>query len=178
MSNKLSKITDEKIKECIGKVSTIRELLVSLDVKPVGGNYKVVQDKIKKMGMTISDIFGSAKKRSSWSKGKILGENGRGFSLEKIMVEDFYYPSFSLKKRLLKTGVFKEECSNCKLTQWLEAKIPLELDHINGNNRDNRLNNLRLLCPNCHALTETYRGKNKRPRGETVDTTGLNPVAH
>lgn len=56
--------------------------------------------------------------------------------------------------------VGKERCSECGLTEWRGQPIPLELDHISGNRRDLRVENLRLLCPNCHALTPTYRGKN------------------
>lgn len=48
----------------------------------------------------------------------------------------------------------------CGNTEWLDKHIPLELHHINGNHKDNRLSNLQLLCPNCHALTDNYRGKN------------------
>lgn len=66
-------------------------------------------------------------------------------------------------------------------TEWLNEPIPLELDHINGICHDNRLENLRLLCPNCHAKTSTYRGKNKNkkvlcaPLGQLVEPEDLNP---
>ena len=53
-----------------------------------------------------------------------------------------------------------ECCHNCGLTEWLSGKLLLELDHINGDNTDNRLENLRFLCPNCHSQTPTYKGKN------------------
>jgi 5-methylcytosine-specific restriction endonuclease McrA len=52
-------------------------------------------------------------------------------------------------------------CSCCSGTEWLGKPMPLELDHINGDNANNSLDNLRLLCPNCHAQTPTYRGKNQ-----------------
>ena len=62
------------------------------------------------------------------------------------------------------------KCYNCNLTNWLGFNIPLELEHINGDNRDNRIENLILLCPNCHALTPTYRGKNKHKIGSSGRT--------
>lgn len=74
------------------------------------------------------------------------------------------YPEFQTNKlriRLLEEGVFTAVCSSCTLQEWLGNQIPLELDHIDGNSRNHKLDNLRLLCPNCHALTPTYRGRNK-----------------
>ncbi len=68
--------------------------------------------------------------------------------------------SYKLKSRLFKEELKQKQCESCKLTEWLGKPIPLELDHIDGNNSNNSLNNLRILCPNCHALTPTYRGKN------------------
>ena len=53
------------------------------------------------------------------------------------------------------------QCEKCKNTIWFDKEIPLEVHHIDGDNQNNELENLQLLCPNCHALTETYRGRNK-----------------
>jgi 5-methylcytosine-specific restriction endonuclease McrA len=64
-------------------------------------------------------------------------------------------------KRLISENVFERKCYNCKQTTWLEKDIPLELHHIDGDHSNNELSNLTLLCPNCDALTDNYRGKNK-----------------
>lgn len=68
--------------------------------------------------------------------------------------------SNKLRLKLLRDGIFNHECSQCKNTEWDGKPIPLELDHIDGVHNNNELSNLRLLCPNCHAQTDTYRGKN------------------
>jgi len=86
---------------------------------------------------------------------------------QKILLDDILsgkypqYQSNKLRIRLIKENILAAECSNCQLSLWLGLPIPLELDHINGDTYDHVRTNLRLLCPNCHALTDTYRGKNK-----------------
>lgn len=65
-----------------------------------------------------------------------------------------------LKLRLIEENYFERKCYRCGLITWNGELAPLELEHINGNRCDNRLENLTLLCPNCHAQTETYRAKN------------------
>ena len=67
-----------------------------------------------------------------------------------------------LRKRLLGEGLLIYECAFCRITEWRGLPLSLELDHINGNKRDNRVENLRLLCPNCHSQTETFSGRNVR----------------
>jgi hypothetical protein len=67
----------------------------------------------------------------------------------------------NLRKWIFKAKLIPLKCNKCSLDSWLERNIPLELNHINGNGHDNRKYNIELLCPNCHALTDTYRGRNK-----------------
>jgi hypothetical protein len=80
--------------------------------------------------------------------------------LEVYLNNEYPIQSNKLKNRLLSEKVFEHKCDTCKLTEWNELPIPLQLDHIDGNSDNNNLSNLRLLCPNCHALTDTYCGKN------------------
>jgi Zn finger protein HypA/HybF involved in hydrogenase expression len=83
-------------------------------------------------------------------------------SLNEVLVKNKETSSHRLKKRLITEGLKQHKCECCGITEWMGKPTPIELDHINGNHHDNRLENLRILCPNCHAQTDTYRGKNKK----------------
>ena len=144
--------TKEQVQEIAYRVNSIAKLLEELGISPSGGNYKTIQSFIRKHDIDTSSIKGN-----SWSKGKELGHKR---DIDEYLNNRYPIQSFKLKNRLIKEGIFKKECSNCGLSTWLNNEIPLELDHINGIHDDNSLGNLRLLCPNCHALTDTYRGKN------------------
>ncbi len=67
-----------------------------------------------------------------------------------------------VKTRLLSSGLKEPRCERCGLERWRDQTLPLELHHVNGDGQDNRLENLQLLCPNCHSLTETWGGRGKR----------------
>jgi len=108
-----------------------------------------------------------AKKLGVWN----TNQPGKGVSKVRpavIETEDILagkhpqYQRRGIKKRLFDEGIKKNECEMCGISEWGGVKIGLELDHINGDTYDHRLENLRILCPNCHATTDTYRGKNKR----------------
>jgi 5-methylcytosine-specific restriction endonuclease McrA len=75
-------------------------------------------------------------------------------------IED-YATRASVRKRIIKENLLPYECNECGIKEWKGKALSLHLDHINGMNGDNRIENLRFLCPNCHSLTETYTGKNK-----------------
>ena len=70
--------------------------------------------------------------------------------------------SHHIKLRLIRDGLKQHRCEKCQGTEWHGALMPICLNHINGNNRDYRFDNLEILCPNCHALTPTFAGRNKK----------------
>ncbi|MGB5260869.1 MAG: HNH endonuclease [Gammaproteobacteria bacterium] len=131
----------------------MRQTLQILGVAPYGGNYDVLRKAIKHYKLNISHFTGQA-----WNKGKTLPPKQ---PIEKYLSNEIPIQSYKLKNKLLKADIFEHKCSHCSRTIWLNQPIPLELDHINGNKKDNRLRNIRLLCPNCHAQTPTYRSKNR-----------------
>ena len=71
-----------------------------------------------------------------------------------------------LKRRLISAGIKENRCEECGITEWLGQPLNMELHHVNGDRHDNRLENIRFLCGNCHALTETWGGRNKKQRRE------------
>lgn len=94
------------------------------------------------------------KKAMSWSKGKILK------SIDSIFCKNSSSSNGLIKRAIVENNLFENKCSICNISTWLNSPLTLELDHINGDSTDNQLSNLRLLCPNCHSQTPTFRGKN------------------
>ena len=85
--------------------------------------------------------------------------------LNKILSgEHPHFQTYKLKNRILKEGLLENKCAICGIKEWNNKQLNLELDHIDGNRVNHELINLRLLCPNCHSQTDTYRSKNKKSR--------------
>lgn len=155
--------TDIQLLHAVNKSYSMRQTLIELGLAPEGGSYRTVQKYIKILGIDTSHWLGK-----SWSKGKKVTTNP-GRSLEEYLVYNGpYIQSFKLKKRLIKAGCLRDKCIICNINQWLGKNISLELDHINGDPLDNRIENLRILCPNCHSQTDTFRAK-KRSRKDIIN---------
>lgn len=110
---------------------------------------------------------------SSWEKARARGEivtRSRGMPIQELLAR----PSDrrNVKLRLLRAGLLGGGCSECGITEWRGRRLSLHLDHVNGVHNDHRLENLRLLCPNCHSQTETYGGRNVRRLGRLQDPRG------
>lgn len=129
-------------------------MLRKLGLAPIGGNYAQLKKYLEEEQLDTSHY-----RKQGWSKGlKVKPYYLR--RLDELLNENVSVNTTSLKSRLLREGVFERRCYKCLNTSWNGQGIPLELEHVNGVRTDNRLSNLTLLCPNCHAQTPTYRGKN------------------
>lgn len=130
------------------------DVLRSLGLKHSGEAYVVLRKVAKENNIDLP----------KHGKGKASGKSpANKISLEMVLVENSGYPTNHLKKRLIEEGILEEKCSECGIgPEWNEKKLVLQLDHQNGKAVDHRLENLRILCPNCHSQTANFAGKNKK----------------
>jgi hypothetical protein len=163
--------TDAQLVVAVSNSRTMREVLTALGLAPRGGNYETVWRRIGLLRLDVSHFQMHGKQTlRPYSDEEILPavKISRSFAqvLSTLGIKQGGGIQSSLKRRVEALGIDISHFSGrawrkgCRLEVWNDAPIPLELDHINGRRDDNRLTNLRLLCPNCHAQTPTYRGRN------------------
>ena len=141
--------TDKQLQEATASSTSCRQVLIKLGLAPKGGNYGTFRRNAERLRLDTSHFLGQ-------------GHNRGKEALNQRPIEDYLsnkarIRSSKLRERLIREGYFERQCSSCRGRTWLGLPMPPELDHINGDPENNRLNNLRLLCPNCHARTPTYR---------------------
>ena len=149
--------TDDQFITAVENSLSYAQVIKKLGLVPAGGNYNTVKRKIQELNLDISHMTGKA-----WNQKENFRQIKPTQPLEKILVEHSSYTNINnLRKRLLKEGIKERKCECCKRSEWLDKPIKLELHHINGVKDDLRIENLQMLCPNCHAYTDNYKGKNR-----------------
>ena len=111
----------------------------------------------------------STKDSMAWSRGQTRFIDKQVLIDENILTERSYVSSSRVRILLFKLKLKPQQCECCKITKWQGKPISFELHHINGVSSDNRLDNLTILCPNCHSITENYRGKNIKKQPYKTD---------
>ena len=148
--------TVEQLTAAVAASRSIRGVIDRLGLRPCGGTYRYVKMYAAKYGLDTSHWLGQAHLRGSHTTTR------QPEALATILRRDRFFSAGKLKQRLIREGVLAERCAWCRRKTWRGKRISLELDHVDGNHINNELTNLRLLCPNCHAQTPTYRGRNAR----------------
>ena len=152
MVNKIDLLHDGEFIELIENSSSTAEVLKTLGYSVKGNSwaYKIVSERMNKLNVHF---------------GKKLVINSQGkqekLPLEKILTTDSEYNRTKLKDRLIREGLKEYKCECCGIVEWMNKPISLQLHHLNGIHNDNRLENLQLLCPNCHSQTENFGTKGK-----------------
>lgn len=136
------------------------EVLRKAGRKQGGGAQETLKKKIEEFGVDISHFTGM-----KWheSPNQLPQQRREKYKLDEVFVKDSPVAQKVLRGYVERHQILEYKCVNCGCNgEWQGGQIALEIDHIDGNNTNNEISNLRYLCPNCHALTDTYRGRNKK----------------
>ena len=150
--NVISKEEAEKIvKECY----SIADFCRKVGWQPRGDNYKIFHKYVKQYNLDTSHFTGN--------KTNLNNLLNVGISKKEFFKKDKLIKACDIKKKIFKEGLKENKCEICGLTEWLNNPIKLQIHHIDGDHMNNEIENIQLLCPNCHSQTENYAGrKNKK----------------
>ena len=153
--NKFSKYTNKEIKDILNESKSLKESILKFGYKRANsGTYNIIKKECKLRNIDIP-------KYNYFGEGLIEFIKKEKDNSE-IFIENSDYSRSSLKKRIIRDYLIEYKCSGCGLDKWNNKYISLHLEHINGINNDNRIENLTLLCPNCHSQTDTFSGKKNK----------------
>ena len=148
------KISKIELENLINRSSSWSEILNHFCLANKGGNYQTLKSRIKYDNIDVSELKEKIRKRAGFARIR------KPKPINEFLQNGVRCNRSSLRKRLIKEDLLKEICDECGIGPfWNNRRLVLQLDHINGNPEDNRIENLRLLCPNCHTQTDTFAGK-------------------
>ena len=154
----MKQVNKQELEQIVKESSSYADVCRALEIPPKGSNY----DRVKKL---IKDLDISHFNKCAWNKGrKIKSASYQKAPIQQVLIENSPHTnSGKLRVRLIKEGLKENKCEVCGCTE------SLELHHINGNHQDNRLENLQILCANCHRKTDNFRGKGIRAHKAASD---------
>ncbi len=150
------------LQQIVAESTTTTDVLAQLGLRNVGGNYKTLQRYLSLYEISTDHFEANYDRMVKLNKKAAI-------PLQEILEGKHpQYGTFKLKSRLLKAGTLKNICDGCGQGGcWNNKHLKMQLDHIDGNSANHKLENLRMLCPNCHSQTDTYAGKNSSIAGTT-----------
>lgn len=164
MTNKIYEITDEQFVELIKNSTNISEVLFKLGytVKGNSWGFSQVRRRMETLNLTPQQFKGKSALKTS---------DDRLVNPKNLLRENSKHARNVLRRYILSNNLIPYRCAICGITHWNNKALSLELDHINGINNDNRLENLRFLCPNCHSQTTTYGSRNQQKNESKYEIT-------
>lgn len=154
MCNKIYKLSTSEFEALIKNSHNINEVLFKLGLTSIGNSwgYSLVRKRMSELNLSGENFIGKTNLIRN-NKTQIIKNS-------ELFINNSTVPRCVVRRRIIEQNLLEYKCSCCGISEWNGKSISLELDHINGVNNDNRLENLRFLCPNCHSQTVTYGGKN------------------
>jgi len=168
MGSVLDEYTPSELQELLNTSNSYSHLLRRLGLNPKGANPETLHKKI--------ELYHLDETKLNENRTKLYSECGNRTKELFIRPIDDYFTnkktiqSSKLLQRLIKEGYKKYQCEICGISEWMDKPISLHLHHKNGNHNDNSLDNLQILCPNCHSQTDTFAGKSSKKRIKKVKT--------
>ena len=165
MINKIYECTDEQFVNLIKNSANIAEVLFKLGytVKGNSWGYSQVKQRMTDLNLSSANFKG---KNAYYETNK-----ERKISPDKLFRINCKHTRTVLRRNIIRNNLLPYKCAICGISKWNNKTLSLELDHINGMNNDNRLENLRFLCPNCHSQTTTYGSRNQQRNESTYEIT-------
>ena len=164
----MQKYTKELIEEACKTSYSYSEVLRKLGRRADGGSYQVIKNKIREFNIDVSHFTGKKWRNSPNAPPQNYKHK---YSYDEIFRKNSPVTQKVLRDYIKRYNVLEYKCQNCGCDgNWQNGIIALEVEHIDGDNTNNEVTNLCYLCPNCHALTKTYRGRNTALKHQCVET--------
>lgn len=148
----------QNVQNAVESSANFSDTLRALGIPVRGNNLTTLKKKIKLYGINTEHFIGRVYQKDFGHVQYVPAE--------KYLNNTRFINSWKLKEKLIKEGVKRHVCERCGVSEWMGEPVPLQLHHINGDNTDNRIENIQILCPNCHAQTENYRGGANRLKSD------------